>query len=75
MRVGDLLEIAAGGCFVAATLLWTGLPPALLVAGGCLAYFAQCWGKQPVPKVKLPKLPHVKWTKLKVRMRERKTRT
>jgi hypothetical protein len=42
MPVGDFLEWLAAAAFVTAAALWGGLVLALVVAGACLAYFAQC---------------------------------
>lgn len=56
MRVGDVLEIVAAACFTAAAYLWAGAPPALIVAGACLAYLAQCYGTHRFPRIHVPKL-------------------
>lgn len=49
MRVGDLIEWIAATAFTAAAYLATHLAwPSLIVAGVCLAYFAQCWASHPI---------------------------
>ena len=58
MRTGDLLEVLAAACFVAATLLsahWL----TFVVAGVCLAYFSQCSAHSPFPwpRLRLSRLP------------------
>lgn len=52
MRSDDLLEWLAAAAFIAAGYLFVGLTLALLVAGACLAYFAQCYNA-PLPKPRL----------------------
>lgn len=54
MRVGDLLEWLAAAAFVAGAFLATHrIWPALLAAGVCLAYLAQCHAQQAIPKPRL----------------------
>lgn len=69
MRVGDLLEWLAAAALVAAAYLWQhSIPLGLLAAFACLAYFAQCYGKTPFPR---PKLPTIKLPKLRKRAEKR----
>lgn len=61
MRVGDLLEWLSAACLVAGAYFGTRLVwPALLAAGVCLAYLAQCHAQQAVPKPRL-RLRLPKW--------------
>lgn len=54
MKVGDLLEWCAAGCFVAGAYLGTHRAwVALLASGVCLAYFGQCHAQQAIPKPRL----------------------
>lgn len=55
MRLGDILEVIAGGAFVAAAYLQWGAVAALVVAGVCLTYFGQCAAHTPFPLPKAPK--------------------
>lgn len=49
MRVGDLLEWLAATAFVVGGYLASGRAwVAVLVAGLCLAYFAQCYSTHPI---------------------------
>ncbi len=52
MTVGDVLEWVAGAAFFAAAWLAFGLIAALLVAGVCFAYWAQCHSDRPVRRRK-----------------------
>lgn len=55
MRVGNLLEVLAALCLVAASYLWLGAPLALLAAALCLVYFAQCYAATPFRLHRRPK--------------------
>ena len=58
MRLGDVLELIAGACLVAAAYFATGLAwPALVAAGGFLLYLGQCYAKHTIA------LPKVSWLK------------
>jgi hypothetical protein len=48
INIGDLLEWLAAACLVAATSLFVGLALALVVAGVCLVWFAQCHARDEV---------------------------
>jgi hypothetical protein len=53
VTIGDVLEIFAGGCLVAASFLYLGAPLAFLAGGLCLGYLAQCYTEN-FPKPRLP---------------------
>ncbi len=51
MNIGDLLEWAGATCLVAAAYLFfhtVDMATALVVAGICLAYLAQCYADRPL---------------------------
>lgn len=57
MKLGDVIEVLAAACFVAAAILSTRLLwPGLIVAGFALAYFAQVTAGTPINIPRLPKL-------------------